>query len=68
MESVRRDLRCKCCGALLGVIDGERFEVRRGGLQVSYAGRGLIHLVCYVPTCRTLTVLRLPIEPGEVAA
>ena len=61
MSSEQKKLICKCCGALLGVIDGDRFEFRRGGIQVSYAGRGHIHIVCYRSTCRALNYLRLPI-------
>lgn len=61
MSNEQKKLNCKCCGALLGVIYGNRFEFRRGGIQVCYAGRGHIHIVCYQPKCRALNYLRLPI-------
>ena len=64
MEGKRREFRCKGdrCGVLLGVIEGGRFMVKRGGLQVSYKGDGQIDLVCYVPKCRNLNHLELPVD------
>lgn len=69
VPNTRREVHCqgKRCKALLGYVEGERFfQVERGGLQISFMGAGLIHLVCYYPRCRHLTVLRLRIDPNEI--
>jgi phage FluMu protein Com len=57
----KKEIRCKGCGALLGVVEDEQFEVRRGELQVSYLGHGLVSMVCYTPKCKRLNSLRLPV-------
>jgi hypothetical protein len=52
---------------LLGVLEGNSFVVKRGGLQVSYAGNGRIQIICYNPQCSHINVVKLP-KPELVAA
>ena len=60
MDTQRCEVRCRGCDALLGVIEGDSFEVKRSGLQVSYAGRGHVHIVCHRKHCHESRTLRLP--------
>jgi hypothetical protein len=55
-----REIKCRDCDALLGIMEGDCFEVKRSGLQVSYAGRGHVHIVCYRKNCHEARTLRLP--------
>ena len=64
-----KDVRCTdvhCqkvgCGVLLGKVQGDWFEVKRGGIQVSFTGHGHVHVICY--KCGNMTHLWLPIDSG----
>jgi hypothetical protein len=67
----RWKVRCKACGALLGVLEEGGLTIRRGDLEATFDGEFHASLVCYRPRCHTLNVLRLKSEsrtpPGAPA-
>ena len=60
--TTRKEIRCcsQDCGVLLGVLEGNNFVIKRGGLQVSYAGNGRIQIICYNPRCSHINMVKLP--------
>lgn len=69
MRTRIHEVRCKDCNILLGKIDDTGFSVRRGEMEIHYAGPGCISVRCYRHRCKALNVLQLrPGESGRAAA
>lgn len=60
MRAKKLEFRCECCGVLLGVIEGDRFVVKRGDMQTWTWGEGYISMMCYNPRCRYIDTLKIP--------